>query len=71
MIRIYYWHPRYTKDWFGCVHLYRFGFVTGMQSPLNDLSYQEPHIDKNFLAGYVQGQPHHNQWKLKQLLKGK
>jgi len=27
--------------------------------------------DPNFVAGFAQGQGHHNQWKLKQLLKGK
>ena len=72
MIRIYYWHPRYLKSWFGCIHIYRFGFVTGMKSTSEEeISYLKAHPDPNFMAGFKHGHQYHNQWKLKQLLKGK
>ena len=71
MIRIYYYLPRYNNTWYSCVHIYRYGFVIGMRRGKPYWLTQNADPDPNFIAGFAQGQGHHNQWKLKQLLKGK
>jgi len=71
MIRIYYYKPAYKDKWFGPVHVYRYGFVEGMKGIRRTPESINPALDKNFIAGYWHGHEYHNQWKLKQLLKGK
>jgi len=73
MIKVLIHRPNHYEKWFGAEHLYRYGFVCGMQKEAHFFNMEptEEHYDINYINGYNHGLKYHNKWKLKQLLRGK